>query len=114
MNGAPFPAASPAAEIPLPVVVTDDHRRFARKACKLPAQLTVVEAWDPEFGEKRQFNVIARNISRNGICFIFFRQFYPDDRITLEFGDLVRHYRVARCRRVAANCFEVGAMLMGG
>jgi len=115
MNGTPLPAvnSTPGTEIPLAPAVVDDHRRFARKACKLPARLIVVEPWEPGFGDKRQFEVIARNISRNGICFVFFKQLYPDDKITLEFGELLRHYRVARCRRVAAKCFEVGATLMG-
>lgn len=109
------PSTSPA--VPdasgMPPQVSEDNRRFARRACKLQAVLTVLDTWDVEFGVKREFEVITRNISRNGICFLLFRQLYPDDRISLDFGELKRLYRVARCRRLAPNCFEVGAAVIG-
>jgi hypothetical protein len=115
MNGLPQtsiqPATSSAPQLPPPPLVVTDYRRFARRYCKVPARLFVIEAWDPNFGAKRQFDVVARNISRSGICFVFFRQLYPDDQITLTFGDLLRHYRVARCRRLGSNCYEIGASI---
>lgn len=115
MNGAPLPAVNSTlgTENLVSPAVIEDHRRFARKVCKLPARLTVCDAWNPEFGEQQAFDVIARNISRNGICFVFFKQLYPDDLVSLHFGELQRQYRVARCRRVGANCFEIGAVLVG-
>jgi hypothetical protein len=114
MSDIPSPITSGASvpENSLPPPVADDHRRFARRACKIQARLTVSEAWDPDFGEVRQFEVVVRNISRNGVAFVFFRQMYPDDLVALNFGDLQRQYRVARCRRLAANCYEVGAAVV--
>lgn len=87
---------------------SDDHRRYARRPCKLRAQLKILRTWSTEIGDVRDFEVIVRNISRTGVCFVFFRQLFPDDRVTLDFGDLLRHYRVARCRRLGQNCYEVG------
>lgn len=90
-------------------IATEETRRFARRDCKLPAQMRVVLAWEPGFGDVRDFPVVVRNISRTGVSFMYFKQLYPDDRITLDFGELVRHYRIARCRRIAQNCYEIGA-----
>lgn len=100
--------AAAAPELMQPVPVGEDHRRYARRACKLKAQLHFLNSWTREFDGGRDFEVIVRNISRTGVCFVFFRQLYPDDHVTLDFGDLLRHYRVARCRGLAANCFEIG------
>ena len=86
----------------------EDLRRYARRSCKLKAQLQILQAWNNELGGVRDFEVIVRNISRTGVCFVFFRQLYPDDRVTLDFGDLLRHYRVARCRRIGPSCYEIG------
>ncbi|WP_425615514.1 hypothetical protein NA78x_005435 [Anatilimnocola sp. NA78] len=90
----------------------EDLRRFARRDCKLSARLRVMQAWDPAFGETREFDVIVRNISRCGACFLFFRQLYPDDHLQLDYGDLRRHYRVSRCRRVTQNCYEIGIAIL--
>jgi hypothetical protein len=89
-------------------VANEDHRRYARKQCRLHARVHILQTWDVAFGPVREFDVVVRNISRTGICFVYFRQLYPDDRVTLDFGDLLRHYRVARCRRLTQNCYEIG------
>jgi hypothetical protein len=96
-------------ELTSPDVPAEDTRRFARRECKLPARMRVLKAWEPGFGEVRDFNVMVRNISRTGACFLYFKQLYPDDRIMLDFGELQRHYRIARCRRIAQNAYEIGA-----
>jgi hypothetical protein len=88
--------------------VVEEQRRFARRECKLRASLHVLQTWDADFGQVRDFEVMIRNISRTGACFLYIKQLYPDDRITLDFGEMVRHYRVARCRRVAPSAFEIG------
>jgi hypothetical protein len=96
---------------PIPPEVTEDLRRFARRPCKLNAVLTIQEALDTSFDAARQFDVIVRNISRNGVCFLFVRQLYPDDLVQLNFGGMVHRYRVARCRRIGENCYEIGLMV---
>ena len=88
--------------------VVEEQRRFARRECKLRAVLHVLQTWDADFGNVREFEVMIRNISRTGACFLYIKQLYPDDRITLDFGEMVRHYRVARCRRLSNNCYEIG------
>jgi hypothetical protein len=88
--------------------VVEEQRRFARRDCKLRAWLQVLQTWDANFGSVREFEVMIRNISRTGACFLYIKQLYPDDRITLNFGDMVRHYRVARCRRISLNVYEIG------
>jgi hypothetical protein len=92
----------------VPIELSEDSRRFARRTCKLHAHLTIQEALDASFDTAREFDVIVRNISRNGICFLFVRQLYPDDLVTLNFGGLARPYRVTRCRRIGDNCYEIG------
>lgn len=109
LPAAPLPATSLPSELTSPAVLPEDTRRFARRECKLPARMHVLQAWDANFGEVRDFNVMIRNISRTGICFLYFKQLFPGDRIQLDFGELVRHYRVARCRRLAQNAYEIGA-----
>lgn len=91
-----------------PPPLKDDNRRYARRQCKLRARATILQTWDVAFGSVREFDVIVRNISRTGICFVYFRQLYPDDRVVLDFGDVLRHYRVARCRRLKQGCYEIG------
>ncbi|WP_254510744.1 PilZ domain-containing protein [Anatilimnocola floriformis] len=87
---------------------SEDGRRFARRPCKLHAHLTIQESLDKSFDIAREFDVIVRNISRSGVCFLFVRQMFPDDLVQLDFGGLVRRYRVARCRRIGDNCYEIG------
>lgn len=101
------PFHAPTAEAP----VIEESRRFARKACKLSAKLTFQETLNPGFDSTKTFDVIVRNISRSGLCFLFFTQLFPDDRLTLDFGDLVRTYRVARCRKIGAQCYEIGVAI---
>lgn len=86
----------------------EDHRRYARRQCKLQARATILQTWDVAFGPVREFDVVVRNISRTGVCFVYFRQLYPDDLVALDFGDLLRYYRVARCRRLKRDCYEIG------
>jgi hypothetical protein len=93
--------------------LTEESRRFARKPCKLAAKLTFSKVLLPGFDSAQPFEVIVRNISRGGLCFLFFAQLYPDDQLTLDFGDLVRDYRVARCRKIGEHCFEIGVAVIG-
>lgn len=103
----PFHASTPEA-------ATEENRRFSRKPCKLSAKLTFSEALNPGFDSKQTFDVIVRNISRSGLCFLFFAQLFPDDSLSLDFGDLVRNYRVARCRKIADQCYEIGVAVCAG
>jgi hypothetical protein len=66
------------------------------------------------FEEDRYFLVPVMNISRCGACFFHHRQLYPDDRVILDFGSLRREYQVARCRRMSADCFEIGVQVLNG
>jgi hypothetical protein len=101
ISAKPLPTAIPEAP-------TEENRRFARRPCKLAAKLTFSETLNPGFESTRSFKVIVRNISRNGLCFLFFAQLYPDDLVALDFGDLFRSYRVARCRKISDQCYEIG------
>jgi hypothetical protein len=88
-----------------------EFRRFARKPYGLPAALNVRDALSRDFDTEFQFRVIVRNISRSGACFLFFRQLFPEDLVSLDFGAIVRLYKVARCRRLAEQCYEIGVAL---
>lgn len=114
MQSAPChnPVATPSEAAQLLSTIADDHRRFARRPCKLNARLTLLETWNQELEAGRQFEVMTRNLSRGGICFLFFQQLFPDDQILLDFGELKRIYRVARVRRLAPNCYEIGAAIV--
>lgn len=100
----PFHAVSPES-------LGEENRRFARKPCKLSAKLTFNETLNSTFDSTQTFDVIVRDISRNGLCLLFYAQLYPDDRLTLNFGDLVRAYRVARCRQISEQCYEIGVAI---
>ena len=92
----------------------DDTRRFVRRASNLQAHLQIVAAWQLPADAERSFIVPVTNISRSGACFLHHTQFYPDDRVVLDFGSLRRIYEVARCRRLANECFEIGAQVLDG
>ena len=103
-------ARVPKEQIPLPAQV-EDLRRFLRRECKLPARLEIHETLNANLSSVRTFDVIVRNFSRTGACFVFFQQLYPDDCISLDFAGLRRHYRVARCLRGQAGCFNIGVQI---
>ena len=92
----------------------DDTRRFVRRASNLQALLHIALAWQLADDAERSFIVPVTNISRAGACFLHHTQLYPDDRVILDFGSLRRIYEVARCRRLASECFEIGANVLDG
>ena len=89
----------------------EDTRRFVRRASNLQAKLEIVEAWKLAVDAERLFLVPVTNISRAGACFMHHTQLYPDDRVILDFGSLRREFQVTRCRRVASDCYEIGAQV---
>lgn len=90
----------------------DDSRRFVRRASNLQAKLEITDSWEPTPESERDFLVPVSNISRAGACFFHHTQLYPDDHLILDFGALKRHFHVTRCRRVGAECFEVGVEVL--
>lgn len=92
----------------------DDTRRFVRRASNLQAHLEIADAWQFNPSSERCFLVPVMNISRAGACFLHHTQLYPDDHIVLDFGALKRHFHVTRCRRLGAECFEIGVEVLDG
>ena len=90
----------------------EDTRRFVRRASNLQAQLEIVDAWELVTESERCFLVPVMNISRAGACFLHHTQLYPDDQVSLDFGALKRHFHVTRCRRLGAECFEIGVQVL--
>lgn len=103
-------AIVPKEQLPPPAPVVD-LRRFPRRECKLRARLEIHETLNANLSSVPTFDVIVRNISRTGACFVFFQQLYPDDCISLDFAGLRRHYRVARCLRRQAGGFNIGVQI---
>ncbi len=89
-----------------------DSRRFARRSCDLTAHLEILTGWMLDDESERLFEVPVTNISRSGACFFHHVQLFPDDQLILNFGKLDRKFQVARCRRVADKCFEIGVHVM--
>jgi len=52
--------------------------------------------------------VIVRNISRSGVGLICHQQWFPEQEIELILGTGKIHGRIARARRIALSCYEVG------
>jgi hypothetical protein len=52
--------------------------------------------------------VIVRNLSRSGVGLICHQQWFPDQAIEVTFGAGKIQGRIARARRIAPSCYEVG------
>jgi hypothetical protein len=52
--------------------------------------------------------VIVRNLSRSGVGLICHQQWFPDQAIEITFGAGKIQGRIARARRIAPSCYEVG------
>lgn len=89
-----------------------DTRRFVRRASNLQAYLEILDSWRLDPAAERYFLVPVMNISRSGACFLHHHQLYPSDRMVLDFGSLRREYTVARCRRINAECYEIGVQVL--
>ncbi|MCE3019043.1 MAG: hypothetical protein ACK56W_16625 [Pirellula sp.] len=52
--------------------------------------------------------VIVKDLSRSGVGFISHQQWFPSQVIELTLATGKIHGRVARARRIAASCYEIG------
>lgn len=90
-----------------------DLRRYVRFVSDFEAVLNIVEAW-PDYAPRPQsYLVPIHNISRDGLRIFHHEQLFPEDRVQLDLLSSQRVYRIVRCRRVAENCYELGAQIAG-
>ncbi len=93
----------------------DDQRRFPRFYFRTTAGLTYVASLPNLERPTGSFRVFVKDISRGSAAFLHGEQLFPRERVKLLLIDGVeRLLEVTRCRRIQANCFEVGAQFVGG
>lgn len=87
-----------------------EARRTARFRCRGIAVLDVL--FSPlELPEQDPTAVvIVRDVSRTGLGIITHQQYFPDQLIRVQLENSIIEGRVARARKIAANCFEIGSI----
>ena len=63
-------------------------------------------------GQEKQSLAIVRDLSRKGIGIIAHQQWYPEQEMDLQLENAFVSARVARTRRLAPLCYEVGLMII--
>lgn len=63
-------------------------------------------------GQESQSRAIVRDLSRNGVGLISHQQWFPEQGIELQLENAVVLTRVARTRRLAPLCYEVGLTIV--
>ncbi len=90
--------------------IAADKRRFVRKYMRATAALQHRPSLPNLERSEVWHKVVTRDLSRNGISFLHSEQAYPKEQWTLVLPDCKpRCIEVVRCRRLAENCYEVGA-----
>jgi hypothetical protein len=57
--------------------------------------------------------VIVRNLSRTGLGLISHQQWFPEQEVRVELPNATIWGRVARVRRIAVRCYEIGVVIVG-
>ncbi|MDX1962884.1 MAG: PilZ domain-containing protein [Pirellulales bacterium] len=91
----------------------DDRRQYARLYFRQPVTLEVTGGLPSIPRENDSIPTYCCDISRGGIAFLSPIELYPRETAILWLGNLgKKNVRIARCRRLAANCYEVGGTFM--
>lgn len=88
----------------------DDQRRYPRFYFRTVAGLTYVPSLPNLARPTESQRVLVKDISRGSAAFLHSEQLFPRELVKLLLIDGVeRLLEVTRCRRIQADCFEVGA-----
>jgi hypothetical protein len=92
---------------------TDDPNLFeargaARFRCNATATAKLLRSQLVLVNQEVDSLVIVRNVSRSGVGLICHQQWFPEQEIELTLGTGKIHGRIARARRIAPSCYEVG------
>jgi hypothetical protein len=102
-------AASLQAQRP-PPSMAGDNRRFVRFACFSRGILECGQTLPAIERRPEKFLVLIKNLSRSGMCWLHEAQLFPRERCQLWMeGRRPLNLEVARCRRLHAGCYEIGA-----
>ncbi len=87
----------------------DDRRRFPRLACRTTAAMRCTQAIPAIRRVETWVRIVLRNVSRCGAGLWHSEQLFPEEECLLLFPNGVqRQFKVKRCRRVGAKCYEIG------
>lgn len=92
----------------------EDRRRYARYYFRRKAVVKTLPTL-PAFGRAENIAcVYIRDISKQGVGFLYPEQLYPSERCVLFLPELGhRLVEVSSCRRLAAGCFAIGTRFQG-
>jgi len=105
-----------------PSIQSHDNRRFARRAARTVAALEHRQTFPLIPRQVEWHKIFTRDISRGGLAFLHSCQLYPRERMRVLLPDpavakMVPDRQqgvieVARCRRLAPRCYEIGAFFV--
>jgi len=95
--------------------IEGDRRRFVRYHVRARGILFYRQTLPAIERRQGPHLVLIRNISRSGIGFLHHEQLFPHERFTLWVEGKRRvEVEIAGCRRLHANCFDVGVTFCAG
>ena len=99
-----------------------EKRQFPRWKNRVVAGLLQGETFAVLPRKSQWHPIYVKDLSRGGAAFLHVEQLYPLERMRLLFiddvssrllqNDCLREFEVSWCRRVQANCYEVGAQFV--
>lgn len=91
----------------------DERRRYQRFYYRYKALLKLSGSL-PAFPRPSQIKAVyTRDVSRDGVGFLFDEQIYPTERCLLILPNrLKRSLSVTYCRRLSMKCYEIGATFL--
>lgn len=90
-----------------------DKRRFVRRNFRSRCILDLEQSLPGVPREQKSYGVYSKDISRNGIAFLHSEQLFPGEKICVWLPTSKVRVTVARCRRHAEFCYEIGAKFAG-
>ena len=92
-----------------------DTRQFPRRHLVASAIIEYRDGLPAHPRQPQRHNVVVADLSRRGLRFLHSEQFFPGELAIIQIAaSKVMHIEVARCRKIADCCFEVGATFSAG
>jgi hypothetical protein len=92
-----------------------DTRRFPRRYLVAQAVVEYRDGLPAHPRHPQRHNVVVADLSRGGLRFLHSEQLFPGELAIIQIAaGKQMHIEVARCRKIADCCYEVGAMFSAG
>jgi hypothetical protein len=93
----------------------NDNRQFPRRYLVAHAIVQYGTGLPAHPRSPQRHNVVVADLSRRGLRFLHSEQLFPGELATIQIAaGKQMHVEVARCRKVADFCYEIGAKFSAG